>query len=208
MSKKVILIGYSGHSYVVYDLFTSMGISVTGYCDREQKTVNPYSLSYLGMETDSLVLSGLKKNPCFVSVGDNHLREKASLFLEKAGCEILNAVHSSAIVSPSVKLGKGIMISVNTIINAQCVIQDGVICNTAAVIEHECVVGKYSHIGPSAVLCGGVHIGDKTLIGAGVVIKPCVSIGNNVIVGAGCVVVKDIPDNSTVVGNPQRLIRH
>ena len=33
-----------------------------------------------------------------------------------------------------------------------------------------------------------------------------VNIGNNVIVGAGAVVVKDIPDNCVVVGNPMRIL--
>lgn len=35
-----------------------------------------------------------------------------------------------------------------------------------------------------------------------------VNVGNNVIVGAGSVVVKDIPDNCVVAGNPARIIRH
>ena len=34
-----------------------------------------------------------------------------------------------------------------------------------------------------------------------------VRIGNNVVVGTGCVVVKDIPDNCVIVGNPARIIK-
>jgi hypothetical protein len=34
-----------------------------------------------------------------------------------------------------------------------------------------------------------------------------ITIGNNVTIGAGTVVIKDIPDNATVVGNPQRILR-
>jgi serine O-acetyltransferase len=33
-----------------------------------------------------------------------------------------------------------------------------------------------------------------------------VTIGNNVTIGAGAVVVKDVPDNCLVVGNPMRII--
>ena len=32
------------------------------------------------------------------------------------------------------------------------------------------------------------------------------SVGNNVIIGAGSIVDKDVPDNSTVFGNPMRII--
>lgn len=35
-----------------------------------------------------------------------------------------------------------------------------------------------------------------------------VHIGNNVIIGAGSVVVKDVPDNAVVVGNPARIIKY
>lgn len=45
-------------------------------------------------------------------------------------------------------------------------------------------------------------IGDNVSLGANVVIVGDVHIGNNVIVAAGSVVVKDIPDNSMVAGNP------
>lgn len=34
-----------------------------------------------------------------------------------------------------------------------------------------------------------------------------VYIGNNVKIGANCVVLKDVPDNATVVGNPARIIK-
>lgn len=49
-------------------------------------------------------------------------------------------------------------------------------------------------------------IGDNVTLGANVCIIGNISIGNNVIVGAGSVVVKDIPNNAIVVGNPARII--
>lgn len=49
-------------------------------------------------------------------------------------------------------------------------------------------------------------IGSNVTVGANCVIIGDVKIGNNVIIGAGTVVVKDIPSNSTVVGNPMRII--
>ncbi|MBE6229436.1 MAG: hypothetical protein E7119_02460 [Bacteroidales bacterium] len=50
-------------------------------------------------------------------------------------------------------------------------------------------------------------IGDNVTLGATVTIIGDVHIGNNVIIGAGTVVVKDIPDNCVVVGNPARIIK-
>lgn len=51
-------------------------------------------------------------------------------------------------------------------------------------------------------------IGDNVSLGANVTIIGPVHIGNNVTIGAGSVVVKDIPDNAVVVGNPARVIKY
>ena len=51
-------------------------------------------------------------------------------------------------------------------------------------------------------------IGDNVQLGASVTIIGGIYIGNNVIVGAGSVVVKDVPDNCVVAGNPARVIKH
>lgn len=51
-------------------------------------------------------------------------------------------------------------------------------------------------------------IGDNVTLGANVVIIGNVRVGNNVIIGAGSVVVKDVPDNAIVVGNPARIIKY
>lgn len=51
-------------------------------------------------------------------------------------------------------------------------------------------------------------IGNNVSLGANVSIIGGVHVGNNVTVGAGSVVVKDIPDNAIVAGNPARIIRY
>ena len=52
-----------------------------------------------------------------------------------------------------------------------------------------------------------ITIGDDVWIGGSAVINPGVTIGNNVIVASGSVVVKDVPDNVIVGGNPARILR-
>lgn len=49
--------------------------------------------------------------------------------------------------------------------------------------------------------------GDNVSVYANAVVIGGIHIGNNCNIGAGAVVTKDIPDNSTVVGNPMRIIR-
>lgn len=52
------------------------------------------------------------------------------------------------------------------------------------------------------------HVQKGASIGAGAVILPGITIGKNAMVGAGAVVTKDVPDNTTVIGNPARILNH
>lgn len=51
-------------------------------------------------------------------------------------------------------------------------------------------------------------IGNNVEIGANCVIIGKIKIGDNVIIGAGSVVVKDVPDNCVVAGNPAKIIKY
>jgi sugar O-acyltransferase (sialic acid O-acetyltransferase NeuD family) len=197
-------VGYSGHAYVIIDIFLNAGRLVTAYCDQEQKLNNPYHLTYLGKEAE--VINKLKKFDYFACVGHNGIREKIHTQLSQVLGNPINAIHPSAVISGSVKMGDGIMIAANATINPMAEIGRGVICNTSTSIDHECIIGDFSHIAPGAVLCGNVQVGRNTFIGANSVIRQGIIIGNNVTIGAGTVVVKDIPDNATVIGNPARQL--
>lgn len=50
-------------------------------------------------------------------------------------------------------------------------------------------------------------IGNNVQLAPGVIIIGNITVGDNVVVGAGSVVIKDIPDNSVVAGNPAKIIR-
>ena len=201
----MILIGYSGHSYVVYGIFDALGIKVSGYFDNQEKAVNPYNLKYFGKETSQEAFDVLKNDDFFIAIGDNAIRQKIYENFAAQGCLPVNAIHPSAAIDSKATLaGRGIMISSNVSINALSRIGNAVICNTGCIIEHECEVDDFVHVGPGTVLCGNVSIGKGTFVGANAVIRQGVHVGKNCMIGAGAVVIKDVPDNTVVVGNPSR----
>jgi serine O-acetyltransferase len=83
------------------------------------------------------------------------------------------------------------------------------------------VIGETTIIGKNCSLFQGVTLGgtgkekgkrhptlkDNVVVGAGAKILGKIVIGNNVYVGANAVVLKDVPDNCTVVGIPGRIAR-
>ncbi len=201
----MIIIGYSGHSFVVCGILKAAGITVSGYCDNEEKKYNPFGLTYFGKESSAAALEQIKKNGYFIAIGDNRTRKKIFDSLAVQQYYPSNAVHPSAIIDTSAIIGdKGVMIAAGTILNPLSRVSNGAICNTGCIIEHECEVGEFAHIGPGAVLCGNVKVGAQAFIGAGAVIRQGVTIGSHAMVGAGSVVVRDVPDGTTVMGVPAR----
>lgn len=63
---------------------------------------------------------------------------------------------------------------------------------------------QFSTIG--SLVNNAAQIGDNIYIGPSVCIVENVSIGDNATIGAGSVVVKDVPMDSTVAGNPAKII--
>ena len=204
LKKPVAVIGYSGHSYVIIDILLNADRMVTAYCDSSEKEKNPYHLHYLGSEMQSL--EALSKHDYFIGIGHNGIRRKVQQALFDHLGNPVNAIHPSAVVSASVEMKYGTMISANATLNPLVSLGNGVICNTHSSIDHECRIDDFAHIGPGAVLCGNVTVGANTFVGANAVVKQGVTIGQNVTIGAGTVVIRDIPDNTIVVGNPQRVL--
>ena len=204
MRKKIVIIGYSGHAYVAIDIFHSMAIEVNYYVDKEEKTLNPFSLIYKGNEIDSLDF--LKSTVSFVAIGDNAVRSKVVKFFQENQVSLVDAIHSRANVSSFAVLKKNVMIGAGACVNSFAVLSDGVIVNTGAIVDHECQIEEFAHIAPGAVLAGNVQVGARTFVGANSVVKQGIKIGKDVVIGAGTVVVKDVPDNVVVAGNPQKIL--
>ena len=205
MGKKVI-IGYSGHAFVVLDAAQKSGLQVVGFTEKEQLTNNPFNLEHLGFESDEDFEGWDKGYEFILGIGDNRTREKVTNLIVRKGEKLRSIIHPSANIGSKVEIGNGTFVASGTMINPLVRIGKAVIINTGAIVEHECEIDDFSHIAPGAVLAGNVKVGERSFIGANAVIKEGVQIGKDVVIGAGTVVLRDVTSGRKVVGNPGRLI--
>jgi len=203
---EIIIIGYSGHAFVVIDTLQQNKHEVIGYLDQAEKSFNPFCLEYMGSEDDQGTIKRLKGHQFIVTIGNNRIRANVFGKMIGRGLIPINAIHPRANIGANLNIGTGNMIMAAAIINSFSKIGNAVIINSGAIIEHECMIEDYAHIAPGAVLAGNVKVGHHSFIGANAVIKEGVTIGNKVIIGAGSVVIRDLADGVKVAGNPAKNI--
>jgi serine O-acetyltransferase len=80
----------------------------------------------------------------------------------------------------------------------------GIVLHDRTVIGENCVI--YQHVTLAGIDGKAPQIGNNVLIGTGAVIIGGVKIGNNAKIGANAVVINDVPENSTAVGVPAKII--
>lgn len=201
-----IILGYSGHAYVVLDAAKQAGLSVLGYTEKQEQVLNPYALHYLGFEGSHDFEYWNKGYKFIPGMGGNMIRARISDLLTSKDEQMQSVMHPKAIIASQVTIDEGTFIAAGAMINPLVHIGKAVIINTGAIVEHECSIGDFSHVAPGAVLAGNVHVGRSSFIGANAVIKEGVRIGDGAVVGAGSVVLKDVGDNHKIVGNPGKVL--
>ncbi|TVL99723.1 MAG: N-acetylneuraminate synthase [Candidatus Brocadia sp. WS118] len=205
LSSKICLLGFSGHGFVVAEALKSLGYTSLYYAEEQEQLSNPFGLSYVGFEQEAS-FDWSQFNAFALGVGDNQARARIAQKIKDKNATLLSVVHPQAHIAIEIEIGAGAFIGRGACVNSLVKLGVGTIINTSAVIEHECQIADMAHIAPGAVLAGNVKVGKFAFVGANAVVKQGVRIGDYATIGAGTVVLQDIPNNSTVVGNPAKAL--
>lgn len=201
MSKKLILIGASGHGKVVADIALNNGYSEIAFLDDKDNVTRCGEYPVIGKSD-----SAQKYADCdfIVSIGNACVRQKIQQKLEEQNLNVITLIHPRAVVARDVEIGRGTVVMAGAVINPGAKIGNGCIINTCSSVDHDCDIKDFAHVSVGAHLAGTVSVGERTWIGAGATVINNISIIGDCMIGAGAVVVRDIKSEGIYKGVPAR----
>ena len=84
---------------------------------------------------------------------------------------------------------------------------DHVFALSGCTINHDDHLEDHVTLASGVLLAGSVHVEANTYLGQGCMVRQNLRIGRDSLIGMGSVVVKDVPPNSVMIGNPARILR-
>ncbi len=148
---------------------------------------------------------------CCIAIADKKTRFKLTQKCIDNGISLISVISSSSIIMDDVNIGAGSIISPFVTITSNILIGKSFQANIYSYVAHDCKIGDFVTFAPGVKCNGNVHIEDGVYIGTGSIIYPGtkhkpLTIGKNSKIAAGSVVKKNVPENSTVIGNPAKLL--
>jgi acetyltransferase-like isoleucine patch superfamily enzyme len=193
-----------------------------------EKLVIPTELNRIINLPDDITVQGLvyitksnqKKKNYILTIGKKTLLRSGTVIY--TGSKLGNGLQTghNAVIRENNEVGDNVVIGVNSYLGPNNRIGNNVLIHTGVFLEGV-TIGNNVAISPNVVFAndsyprckkcvkeiGGAWIEDNVVIGIGSTIMPGIHIGKNSFIGAGSLIVKDVPSDMLVMGNPAKVIK-
>lgn len=140
----------------------------------------------------------------FIAMGEPKWRKHYAELIERKGGRFMTIIAKGAFINKTAKIGEGSFISGWACISDNVVLGKHVIIHVFSDLGHDVCVGDYSTIEAYSFLGGYAKMGSESVMHVRSTLIRKKQIGNNVEVGASSVVMRNVPDNLHVIGNPAK----
>jgi sugar O-acyltransferase (sialic acid O-acetyltransferase NeuD family) len=208
MKKRAVIFG-AGTYGQVYSKYLEEYYEILGYIDDNNllngTTVGQYSV--LG-NINFLFNSISKDVAVFVPIGNNTVRVNLLSKIASKGYEIPSFIHKTVIMDTTVELGKAIYILPSSNIMPFSKIQDYTMISMGVNIAHHVNIEKGCFFSQGVNIGASIYIKEYAYFGIGSTVMTGVSsVGKSALIGAGTLIIKNVPDEVVMIGNPGKILR-
>jgi len=112
-------------------------------------------------------------------------------------------VHPSCMIARSAKIGTGTVIMANSVVNTNATIGKFCTIQSLTTIGHDSIMGDFNFIATQSTI-GNLVMGNRNFVGINSATNNFITIGDDCFIGMASNVVKSIPSNTKVYGNPAK----
>ena len=136
----------------------------------------------------------------------NQIRRAKYDFMKKLGYELASYVCSKSVFWPDLSIGDNCFILENQTIQPTVKIGNNVMIWSGNHLGHGCRIEDHVYIASHVCISGHTVIGERTFVGVNATFKDFVNVGRRSFITMDASVVKDIPDDSVVLGASSTLL--
>lgn len=157
--KRLLILGAGGYGRTVAEAAAAAGFDETAFLDDRAPGALGVCADYARFAHEYAY--------AYAAFGDCALRAAWLDRLAAAGFRLPVIAHPRAYVSPSARLGEGVVVLALAAVGANAQIGRGAIVNMSCVVDHDAVVGDCAHVAPGAIVKAGASVAPLTKLESG-----------------------------------------
>lgn len=142
----------------------------------------------------------------FIAMGESKWRKYYAELIESKGGHFYTYVAEGSFINETSKIGEGCYISRWCSISDNVNVGKHVIIHSFSNIGHDAIIKNYATILTNVFIGGCAEIGECSQMSPKSMIIPHKKVGKNAMVCAASVVMRNVKDNTSVIGNPAKKI--